>query len=185
MLAFAYGGAAQFMAGMWEFACGNTFGALAFTSYGAFWISFAAIFVPWFNIAAATGYGNDPAQFEAAMGIYLLCIFPYCFSLTSGWSIFTWFLVIGTLRSSIAFFGLFFTLAIAFLMLSIGWFRGQDVPFIKAGGYFGIFAALFAWYNACAGIWHEGNAFFKLPLGQFPWAEKGRASVGRKPRKAA
>jgi uncharacterized protein len=110
---------------------------------------------------------------------------PYCIPLTLGWSIFTWFLVVGTLRSSIAFFGLFFTLAIAFLMLSIGWFRGQDAAFIKAGGYFGLFTALFAWYNACAGIWHEGNAFFKLPLGQFPWAEKGRASVGRKPRKAA
>jgi uncharacterized protein len=62
------------MAGMWEFACGNTFGALAFTSYGSFWISFAAIFVPWFNIAEASGYSDDPAQFEAAVGIYLLCI---------------------------------------------------------------------------------------------------------------
>ena len=39
-LALAYGGAAQFAAGMWEFAKGNTFGATAFTSYGAFWISF-------------------------------------------------------------------------------------------------------------------------------------------------
>ena len=39
-LAFAYGGIAQFAAGMWEFAKGNTFGATAFASYGAFWVSF-------------------------------------------------------------------------------------------------------------------------------------------------
>ena len=39
-LAFAYGGLAQFLAGMWEFRTGNTFGAVAFSSYGAFWISF-------------------------------------------------------------------------------------------------------------------------------------------------
>src|SRR4051794_17920868 len=39
-LALAYGGIAQFAAGMWEFAKGNTFGATAFSSYGAFWISF-------------------------------------------------------------------------------------------------------------------------------------------------
>ena len=39
-LALAYGGLGQFVAGMWEFAKGNTFGAVAFTSYGAFWISF-------------------------------------------------------------------------------------------------------------------------------------------------
>src|SRR6059036_1072736 len=39
-LAVAYGGLAQLLAGMWEFKTGNTFGAVAFTSYGAFWISF-------------------------------------------------------------------------------------------------------------------------------------------------
>src|SRR5213079_1109610 len=39
-LAFAYGGLAQLLAGMWEFRTGNTFGATAFTSYGAFWLSF-------------------------------------------------------------------------------------------------------------------------------------------------
>ena len=39
-LALAYGGIAQLLAGMWEFRTGNTFGAVAFSSYGAFWISF-------------------------------------------------------------------------------------------------------------------------------------------------
>ena len=39
-LALAYGGVAQFVAGIWEFRTGNTFGAVAFCSYGAFWISF-------------------------------------------------------------------------------------------------------------------------------------------------
>ena len=38
-LALAYGGLAQLLAGMWEFRAGNTFGAVAFSSYGAFWIS--------------------------------------------------------------------------------------------------------------------------------------------------
>jgi uncharacterized protein len=70
MSALAYGGLAQFVAGMWEFACGNTFGALAFTSYGAFWISFAAIFIPFFNIAAAY---TDPLEFLASLGHYLVC----------------------------------------------------------------------------------------------------------------
>src|SRR4051794_32422338 len=37
-LALAYGGLAQLLAGMWEFRTGNTFGATAFTSYGAFWL---------------------------------------------------------------------------------------------------------------------------------------------------
>jgi len=171
-LAFFYGGLAQFMAGMWEFACGNTFGALAFTSYGGFWMSFAAIFVPGFDIIA--GYADDPGQLTNALGHYLIC-----------WCIFTSFLCVGTLRTSVAFFGLFFTLALAFLFLAIGYYKAENLQLIKAGGYFGLFTALFAWYNACAGIWNTGNSWIVLPLGQFPWAEKGRAHIGRKPRKNA
>src|ERR671931_935712 len=48
-LAIAYGGLAQLLAGMWEFRNGNTFGAVAFSSFGAFWLSFAvlvAVFEP-------------------------------------------------------------------------------------------------------------------------------------------
>src|SRR6266550_9317738 len=41
-LALAYGGLAQLLAGMWEFKNNNAFGATAFTSYGAFWLSFWA-----------------------------------------------------------------------------------------------------------------------------------------------
>src|SRR5690349_15321388 len=47
-LALAYGGLAQLLAGMWEFKTGNTFGATAFASYGAFWLSFWA-FVQFFE----------------------------------------------------------------------------------------------------------------------------------------
>ena len=36
--AFAYGGLAQLLAGMWEFRNRNVFGATAFSTYGAFWI---------------------------------------------------------------------------------------------------------------------------------------------------
>ena len=42
-LALAYGGIAQLVAGIWEFRTGNTFGAVAFCSFGAFWISFFLI----------------------------------------------------------------------------------------------------------------------------------------------
>src|SRR6202011_3391266 len=41
-LALFYGGGAQLLAGMWEFRRNNTFGALAFSSFGSFWLAFAA-----------------------------------------------------------------------------------------------------------------------------------------------
>ena len=43
-LAIGYGGLVQLLAGMWEFASGNTFAATAFSSYGGFWISFGFIY---------------------------------------------------------------------------------------------------------------------------------------------
>jgi uncharacterized protein len=70
----------------------------------------------------------------------------------------------------------------AFLMLAIGYYLGGNTSWIKAGGWFGLAAALFAWYNAVAAIWNPNNSFIQLPLGQFPWAVKGRPHIGRKPR---
>src|SRR5881397_745576 len=60
-LALAYGGIAQLLAGMWEFRTGNTFGAVAFSSFGAFWISywllvtFGVDAIPAANLGAAVG----------------------------------------------------------------------------------------------------------------------------------
>src|SRR5438876_12391605 len=60
-LALFYGGLAQLCTGMWEFRRNNTFGATAFTSYGAFWLSFAAIFIPGTGILA----GITPVIYQA------------------------------------------------------------------------------------------------------------------------
>jgi succinate-acetate transporter protein len=73
-IAFGYGGIASLIAGMWDFALGNTFGALVFTSYGGFWISFATIYIPAFNISNAPGYVNNPDEFLNAVGHYLICM---------------------------------------------------------------------------------------------------------------
>lgn len=42
-VAGAYGGLAQLLAGIWAFAERDTFAVVAFTSYGAFWISFVLL----------------------------------------------------------------------------------------------------------------------------------------------
>jgi succinate-acetate transporter protein len=77
-----------------------------------------------------------------------------------GWWIFTTILLMCTLRSTLAFFMLFFTLDMAFLMLGIGHFTKSgeiDPQLIKAGGGFGMLAAFLAWYNALAGIADSSN----------------------------
>jgi len=166
-LAFGYGGLVQLLAGMWEMAVGNTFGATALSSYGGFWLAIAIVLTPGgFEISAQyTGGAND---FNNAFGFFFI-----------GWFIFTFILLICTLRSTIAFFLLFFFLDITFLLLAIARFQASpagvvNVPINKAGGYFGLFAAFMAWYNALAGLADSSNSFFIIPVAHFPWSEKAR-----------
>ncbi|KAF2132186.1 hypothetical protein P153DRAFT_310910 [Dothidotthia symphoricarpi CBS 119687] len=166
-LAFGYGGLVQLLAGMWEMAVGNTFGATALSSYGGFWISFAIVLTPGgFEIASGLEAISHKMFFDS-FGLYLM-----------GWFIFTFLLLICTLRSTVAFFGLFFTLTLAFLMLGIGYLKNDGVApqgdCIVAGGVFGLMAAFLAWYNALAGIADSSNSFFVIPVAHFPWSEKGR-----------
>lgn len=172
-LCYGYGGLVQLLAGMWEMAVGNTFGATALSSYGGFWLSFGVILTPGF--AAVSGYN---AEDEASvLGFFL-----------AGWFIFTTILLLCTLRSTVMFFLLFFTLDMAFLMLSCHYLAESNGAhesskmLQQAGGGFGILAAFLAWYNAFAGIADSSNSFFLIPVLHFPWSDKGREARGKPPR---
>jgi len=165
-LAFGYGGLVQLLAGMWEMACGNTFGATALGSFGGFWISYGIILTPNWMLTAASGpYDGNPAN---VLGFFL-----------TGWFVFTTVLLLCTLKSSLAFFLLFFFLDLAFLLLACQQYAldlGNATAALalqKAGGLFGFLAAFFAWYNALSGLQDSSNSFFQVPLIHFPWSEKG------------
>ncbi|CDO94721.1 unnamed protein product [Kluyveromyces dobzhanskii CBS 2104] len=147
-LAVFYGGLVQMIAGIWEIALENTFGGTALTSYGGFWMSFAAIHIPWFGIGAA--YEDHPDQLANAIGFYLL-----------GWTIFTTGLTVCTMKSTLAFFGLFFILTITFLLLTIGEFSGNK-SVNRAAGVLGVITSLIAWYNAFAGVATRENSYLTI-----------------------
>lgn len=133
-------------------AVGNTFGATALSSYGGFWLSFAIILTPGgFEIESAL-VAKSEAAFLNSFGLFLM-----------GWFIFTTILLLCTLRSTIAFFFLFFTLDMAFLLLGIGYLQNDGAHpqegCIVAGGAFGLLAAFAAWYNALAGIADSSNRY--------------------------
>jgi succinate-acetate transporter protein len=149
-LAFFYGGLVQLIAGIQEFRGGNTFGATAFCSYGGFWLSFAVIFTPTFNIIPAYVVGKD---FGTALGYYLL-----------GWTIFTGIMLLCALRTNIATTGVFALLFLTFLVLAIGAFSAST-GWDKLGGWLGIATAIVAWYTAMAGIVNSTKSVVKLPVG--------------------
>jgi len=139
-LALFYGGIAQILAGMWEFRTGNTFGATAFTSYGAFWMA-----VGW-------SIQNKLILLPTAFGYFLL-----------GWTIFTGIMFLGTLRINMALMAVFAVLFLTFLSLAIGELGGGSI-FGTIGGWLGILTALIAWYTALAGLLGR-TGIFSLPVG--------------------
>ncbi|BGP37028.1 hypothetical protein JCM10450v2_000938 [Rhodotorula kratochvilovae] len=148
-----YGGVAQLLAGMWEFATGNTFGATAFSSYGAFWLAYAFIVSPWSSISASY---TDEAEFANGVAFFLF-----------GWFIFTFIMFIASLRSSIALSGIFFFLTITFLLLAIAELGtvGNSSAIHTAGGAFGLVTAFNAWYVAAANLLTPDQSYFVLPTG--------------------
>lgn len=130
-LALAYGGLAQLLAGMWAFREGNTFAAVAFSSYGAFWISFWAL--QQFFLKAIPAPEQKPA-----VALYLI-----------SWGIFTIWLWIASFRVSVAVNIVLLLLIPAYIVLGIG-FANNSTGLIHVGGAFGIATALVAWYTAFA-----------------------------------
>jgi succinate-acetate transporter protein len=158
-LALAYGGLAQLLAGMWEFTKGNTFGATAFASFGAFWISF------WWLIEHAATYAKGSAgnDFNHALGVYLLA-----------WAIFTAYMTVASLRVSGAVAAVFVFLTLTFLFLAIGKLTQSatatdSTGLYKFGGWLGLITALLAWYASFAGV--VNSTFKRVVLPVVPLTE--------------
>lgn len=152
-LALFYGGIAQFCAGMWEFGRGNTFGALAFSSYGAFWLSY------WFlvsHVLPNVPTGTTATEVNHAVGLYLLC-----------WLIFTTYMFIAALKLNGALIVVFATLVLAYLFLCIGAFKA-NTNMNHVGGWIGLVCAASAWYTSFAIVTNSTYKREVLPL--FPVA---------------
>jgi uncharacterized protein len=133
-LALAYGGIGQFAAGIWEFAKGNTFGATAFCSYGAFWVSF------WYLTGHTDLSGAAAGDVHQGLGLYLLA-----------WGIFTAYMTVAALKVNTAVLVVFALLTLTFLGLAWGEFA-NSTGIHHFSGYLGLLTALAAWYASFAGV---------------------------------
>jgi succinate-acetate transporter protein len=148
-LALVYGGIVQILAGMWEFRTGNTFGAVAFSSFGAFWISFWAL-----EVFYAKSIGGNVGH---SVGVYLWA-----------WAIFTAYMTVAALRVSVAVLIVFVLLTATFILLAIG-AVGPHTTVTHWGGYIGLATAAAAWYASFAVVTNStfGRTILPvMPLGQ-------------------
>ena len=143
-MGIAYGGIAQIMACAMEYKKGNTFGTVAFGSYGLFWWSFVLLLVlPKMNLAAAPD--------NLAVASYLAM-----------WGLFTLVMFIGTLKLSRGLQVIFGALAILFFLLAIGDVTGNATIALIAG-YEGIFTGFAAVYVGLAQVLNETYGKDVLP----------------------
>jgi succinate-acetate transporter protein len=131
--AFAYGGLAQLLAGMWEFRNRNVFGSTAFSTYGAFWIGLGLYVLLVAPKASAGQVAND-------LGWILLAF-----------AIFNTYMLLWSTQVNMAVLAVFLTLELTEIVLFIGNFA-ENTSIIKLGGYIGILTALCAWYTSAAGV---------------------------------
>ena len=149
-LALFYGGVVQILAGMWEFRKNNTFGALAFSSYGAFWIALA-----WYLRYVVAGLPIDRAH--QATGLFLLA-----------WTIFTAYMLLASFGTTRVLTLVFVFLFATFLLLAIGDFAAPPNATIRhIGGWLGLVTAFLAWYHSAAGVTNATWGRTVLPV--FPW----------------
>jgi len=149
-LAFAYGGLIQMIAGILEFRTGNTFGTVAFLSYGAFWWWFALLVL-------LGGHGIlDLSQAGSTIGVTLI-----------GWGVFTLYMWIATFRLSKALWWIFLTLWITYFLLGFGALFGKSEMHV-AGGWLGLVCGLLAMYTSFALVTNATFGKTVIPVGAPP-----------------
>lgn len=141
-----YGGIAQVIAGIIEAKKNNTFGLLAFTSYGLFWLSLVALIV-----MPKMGWISPPA--ENGMIAYLIM-----------WGLFTLLLFFGTLKLNRALQFVFATLTVLFFLLALGDYTGNSA-LKHFTGFEGIVCGASAIYTGIAGVLNEMYGKVVLPVG--------------------
>jgi len=106
-LGLVFGGGCQLAAGMMEFRTGNNFGFMAFTGYGAFWISLVLLL----------SFGTSPI---AGKLFPILALGPTDLGwFLVGWTIFTGILFYGSMRHNTVLALVFLTLLVGLIGLDI------------------------------------------------------------------
>jgi len=154
-MGLAYGGLAQVIVGTMEFKKGNTFGTVAFTSYGLFWWSLVLLLV----LPKTTAFAGLTVPTETAMAAYFFM-----------WGLFTFAMFFGTLKKNRALQFVFMSLAILFFMLTIRDLTGNPMlfgtfTFNNLTGIEGTICGLSAVYLALAEVLNEAHGKTVLPIG--------------------
>jgi uncharacterized protein len=149
-MGLAFGGLAQILVGAMEFKKGNTFGMVAFSSYGFFWWSLVFLLVLPKLSFIVPGFA---APNDASMAAYFFM-----------WGLFTFAMFFGTLKANRTLQFVFMSLAILFFMLTTRELLGNPAWFNTIVGIEGIICGGSAVYLGLAEVLNEANGKTVLPI---------------------
>jgi uncharacterized protein len=167
--ALFYGGAAQLLAGMWEFRNRNVFGATAFSTYGGFWMGLGIV------VVLADVSKNFAAALAETNLTNALAWFLFSFA------VFNTYMLFWSTRVNMAVFLVFLTLEITEILLVVGFFNlshGGTEWWLHAAGWVGVLTAAVAWYTSAAGVVNGMAPTPVLPVGKPMWGAPAVAQIG-------
>ena len=157
--ALFYGGIVQLLAGMWEFRNRNVFGATAFSTYGGFWLGLGSVVVL-ADVSKTFAASLAGANLTNALAWFLIAF-----------AIFNTYMLLWSMRVSVAVFGVFLTLEVTEIVLAAAYFNlshGGSSYLLHVGGWCGVVTAAVAWYTSAAGVVNGMSPVPVLPVGAAP-----------------
>lgn len=169
---YFFGGLLMIVGAVGEFLLGNTFPFVVFGSFGAFWLGFAATLQPFYNAVGA--YGDDPAAFYSSFAFFQLAMGLLCFVY-----------LICSFRTNIAFVIIFFTLVMAFCMLSGAYWQLANGNLTTAA-HLQVAAGAFTFVTCASGWWiflalmlASVDFPLQIPLGDLSTKIKGNSQTAK------
>ncbi|KAF2158550.1 hypothetical protein M409DRAFT_61562 [Zasmidium cellare ATCC 36951] len=155
---FGVAGVGMFVSANWELVLGNTYAYTVFAAFGLFYAGFGFIVTPSFGVADAYG-GPDSAQYNNAVGFFVLM-----------WAVWNLFFLVGSIPLNLVYIAIFFTVQMAFTLVSVGYFLKADgltetsIAVNKVGGGFAFASGMLGYYTV-GNLMCQESIRFTFPMG--------------------
>ena len=175
---FGVAGIGMVITAQWEIALGNTYAYIVLSAFGLFYAGFGFIITPSFGVAAAYEGGASSAEYNNAVGFFVLSESPFRYGFDSVamlthvivWAVLNVFFLIGSLPLNLVYIGIFFTVQMAFTLVASSYFLTADGKAAQASAV-KTAAGAFAFTSGMLGYYTVGNLMcqeamnFSFPMG--------------------
>lgn len=144
----------------WELVLGNSYAYTVLSAFGLFYAGFGFIITPFFGVADSYEGGASSVEYNNALGFFVLM-----------WAVLNLFFLLGSLPLNLVYIGIFFTVQMAFTLVSASYFLTADgkatqaVAVKKAAGAFAFASGILGYYTVANLMCKEAFFGWSFPMG--------------------